>query len=207
MRVLCFRSLVFIQLLLLVFSQNNPPGFISIDCGLPTNSTSVDTDTELTYVSDDQFIHTGVNYKVAPEYATNDLIKQLLNVRSFPHGTRNCYTVTSLSAGSKYLVRATFLYGNYDNKRNHPNFDIHLGVNYWKTVDIPDADGAYFTEIIATATSDYLQVCLVNKDRGTPFISVLELRQLETTLYTDANATQSLVKFRRFNLGESDELR
>ncbi|KAJ4787493.1 Leucine-rich repeat protein kinase family protein [Rhynchospora pubera] len=209
MRVLCFRSLVFIQLLLLVLSQDNPPGFISIDCGLPSNSTSVDEQTNLTHVSDDQFIDTGVNYEIAPNYATDELYTKYLTVRSFPSGTRNCYTLTSLSAGSKYLVRAGFLYGNYDNKNNPPNFDIHLGVNYWGSVDLPDADGAYFHEIIATATSNYLQICLVKKDRGTPFISVLELRPLLTTLYNDdANATQSLVLSARFDIGaRSQELR
>ncbi|KAJ1689483.1 hypothetical protein LUZ63_013638 [Rhynchospora breviuscula] len=208
MRVLCFRSLVFIQLLLLVFSQDNPPGFISIDCGIPSNSTNVDEDTKLTYVSDDQFIDTGVNYKIAPDYVTDGLSTKYLTVRSFPNGTRNCYALTSLSAGSKYLVRAAFMYGNYDNKNNPPNFDIHLGVNYWGTVDIPGPDGAYFSEIIATTTSDYLQVCLVKKDRGTPFISALELRPLLTTLYKDdANAAQSLVCSYRGNTGASSQLR
>ncbi|KAJ3678958.1 hypothetical protein LUZ61_021122 [Rhynchospora tenuis] len=100
-----------------------------------------------------------------------------------------------------------FMYGNYDSKMALPAFDIYVGVNYWSTIVIPDSDGAYFNEIITTTTSDYLQVCLINTDRGTPFISALELRQMETTLYKDANATQSLVWFKRFNMGAEDFLR
>ncbi|KAJ3678968.1 hypothetical protein LUZ61_021132 [Rhynchospora tenuis] len=181
--------------------------FINIDCGLSANSTITEDDTGLTYVSDDQFIDTGVNYNISSKYGSNNLLKQFLTVRSFPNGTRNCYTFRNLSAESKYLVRATFLYGNYDNKNHPPTFDIHLGVNYWHTVKILSSDGAFFTEIIATATSDYLQVCLIDKNLGTPFISTLELRQMETTLYKYANATQSLVTFARLDIGGRYELR
>ncbi|KAJ4806874.1 Leucine-rich repeat protein kinase family protein [Rhynchospora pubera] len=190
-----------------VNSQLDSLGFISIDCGLPANSTSVDDDTKLTYVSDDQFIDTGVNYKIASKYAsTGNGPEQYGTLRSFPNGKRNCYTLRSLSAGSKYLVRAKFMFGNYDNLYKPPTFDLYLGLNYWYTVNLNSPDDARFAEIITLATSDYLQVCLVNKDLGTPFISVLELRPLETTLYRDVNSTQSLVHLFRRNIGASDQL-
>lgn len=99
------------------------------------------------------------------------------------------------------------MYGNYDNLNKFPTFDVHLGVNYWDTIQITTEDSAFFAEIIATATSDYLQVCLINKNLGTPFISALVLRSLQTTIYQAANSTQSLVFFRRRNLGASDQLR
>lgn len=182
-------------------------GFISIDCGIPSNTSSVDVDTELTYVSDDQFIDTGVNYRITSKYATNSLVKQFLTVRSFPNGTRNCYTLRSLSVGSKYLVRATFLYGNYDNLNKLPIFDVHLGVNYWATINITSVDYGSFVEIITTTTTDYLQVCLINKDLGTPFISGLDLRPLETSIYKDADFTHSLVNWARLNLGANGYLR
>ncbi|KAJ3678963.1 hypothetical protein LUZ61_021127 [Rhynchospora tenuis] len=187
-----------------VNSQLDSLSFISIDCGLPPNSTSIDVDTKLTYVSDDQFIDTGVNYRIASTYATNTLGKQYLTVRSFPNGTRNCYTLKSLAAGSKYLVRAVSMYGNYDNLNKPPIFDIHLGVNYWDTANITSADAAYVSEIITVASSSYLQVCLINKDLGTPFISLIDLRPLEKSIYQDANSTQSLVSFGRLNLGGSN---
>uniref|UniRef100_A0A0D2ZXX6 Malectin-like domain-containing protein n=1 Tax=Brassica oleracea var. oleracea TaxID=109376 RepID=A0A0D2ZXX6_BRAOL len=38
-------------------------------------------------------------------------------------------------------------------------------------------------EIIHTLGSDHVQVCLVDKGRGTPFMSVLELRLLKNDMY------------------------
>jgi Malectin-like domain len=154
-------------------------------------------------VSDDQSIDTGVNYKIAPQYVSNNLFKQFLNVRSFPNGTRNCYTLTSLTNGTKYLVRGRFMYGNYDQLYKLPTFSVYLGVNYWDIINITTMDDAFSAEIIALATSDYLQVCLINDNLGTPFISALELRPLGTTIYKYANSTQSLASWGRTNYGES----
>ncbi|KAF3329892.1 LRR receptor-like serine/threonine-protein kinase MEE39 [Carex littledalei] len=120
-----------------------------------------------------------------------------MTLRSFPSGIRNCYTLRSLTIGSKYFVRAAFMYGNYDNLNKLPIFDIHLGPN-WDTVRTSTYE-IYLTEIIVMTTSDYLQ--------GTPFISALELRPLETSIYKDANSTQSLVSYHRLNLGANDYLR
>lgn len=179
------------------------PGFISIDCGLPAQSSIVDDQTKLTYVSDEQFVDTGVNAQVHPDYASGNLRKQLLTVRSFPNETRNCYTLRFLTIGSNYLVRAIFMYGNYDNLNKPPVFDIHLGVNYWDTFNITTADDVYSTEIIVLATADYLQVCLINKNQGTPFISWLDLRPVQASTYQYANSTQSLVSIDRLNVGAS----
>jgi hypothetical protein len=64
-------------------------------------------------------------------------------VRFFPNGTRNCYTLRSLTPGGKYLVRAVFGYGNYDMGNGQPKFDLYLGVNYWTTVDIFSQHAAF----------------------------------------------------------------
>jgi Malectin-like domain len=161
----------------------------------------------LTYASDDQFIDTGMNYKISSQYISNNLIKQFQTVRSFPNGTRNCYTLRSLTQGSRYLVRGRFLYGNYDSLNKLPIFSVYLGVNYWDTVNITTMDGAFRTEIIATASSNYLQVCLINEKLGTPFISALELRPMGSTYAKYANSTQSLVYFTRLNFGAAYQLR
>ncbi|KAJ4787490.1 Leucine-rich repeat protein kinase family protein [Rhynchospora pubera] len=88
-----------------------------------------------------------------------------------------------------------------------PIFDIHLGVNYWLTVNTSIEFDDLFTEIITVADSDYLQVCLINKDLGNPFISALELRPLKKSIYQEANSAQSLVTGTRWNLGGSNDLR
>lgn len=179
---------------------------MNIDCGLTDPSYS-DGFTKLTYVSDDQFIDMGVNNKIASKYAVKDLISQLLTVRSFSNGTRNCYTLKSLTAGSKYLVRAMFMYGDYDGLNELPTFDIQLGVNHWDTFKATSVDEIFISEIITTASSNYLQVCLINKDQGTPFISGLELRPLPTSVYAAANSTHSLVSAARLDLGAKGYVR
>ncbi|KAG1346649.1 Receptor-like protein kinase [Cocos nucifera] len=133
------------------------------------------------------------------------------SLRSFPTGERNCYALKSLVQGQKYLLRATFMYGNYDGQHgaraNEPiQFDLHIGVNRWKTIKIFDASAIITTEAITVALADYISVCLINKQSGTPFISSLELRPLKTSIYPAANASMSLVLFTRVNMGPTDGL-
>ncbi|KAJ3690485.1 hypothetical protein LUZ61_019649 [Rhynchospora tenuis] len=162
--------------------------FLYIDCGLGANSSSyVDTVTNLTFVSDEQFINTGKTAQILDKTAQP---KEYQTLRYFPeprhNGSRNCYTIRSLTVGSKYLIRATFFYGNYDNKNKLPTFSVYIGLNYWlfKNESTPSN-----TEYIFEATADYLQVCLVRvvfndeDDGGDPFISSLHLRRLKKGMY------------------------
>ncbi|GJN19014.1 hypothetical protein PR202_gb06241 [Eleusine coracana subsp. coracana] len=87
-------------------------GFISIDCGIPENSSYQDLRSSMIYVSDYGFISSGANHNISPEYIKPSLAQRNYNVRFFPDGTRNCYTLRSLVAGNKYFVRADFYYGN-----------------------------------------------------------------------------------------------
>ncbi|KAF0927289.1 hypothetical protein E2562_031493, partial [Oryza meyeriana var. granulata] len=180
-------------------------GFISIDCGLPEKSSYVDDATKLKFTSDDAFTDAGTNHNVSAEYATPSTTtdRSLYNVRSFPAGARNCYSLPSVVPGSKYLVRAKFMYGNYDGLNKPPVFDIHLGVNFWQTVTVSSADWLGVAEVIAVVPDDSVQVCLVNIGAGTPFISGLDLRPLANSLYQQANATQGLVLLDRRNFGPS----
>ncbi|KAJ3704081.1 hypothetical protein LUZ61_007786 [Rhynchospora tenuis] len=186
-----------------VRGQFDGNGFISIDCGLPENGSYIDDHTKLSYISDTQFIDTGLNHNISKEY-TPSVSKQYLTVRSFNSGTRNCYSLKSLVPGSKYLIRATFLYGNYDGLNQFSMFDLYIGVNFWKTVNISNAVTPVIAEVITVALADYVQVCLVNTGGGTPFISSLDLRPLKDTLYLLANSTQSLALVKRLNAGPTD---
>ncbi|KAJ4814272.1 Leucine-rich repeat protein kinase family protein [Rhynchospora pubera] len=182
-------------------------GFINIDCGLPIPSIvdNGDTSGNFQFLSDEQFIDTGINKQISSLHSPEGMSNLYLTVRSFPNGTRNCYTFRSLTVGNKYLVKGAFFYGNYDNLNLAPIFDIYLGVNYWVTVN-SIVDTFYFPEIIATATADYLQVCLINTGKGTPYISWLQLKELETSMYPNnptVDSSQSLVHVLRFNLGAS----
>ncbi|KAJ1688115.1 hypothetical protein LUZ63_019505 [Rhynchospora breviuscula] len=207
MTVWC-RCMLFLSLLSTdikwVRGQFDSNGFINIDCGLPENDSYVDGPTKLLYISDSQFIDTGANYNISREYVTASLLRQYLTVRSFNSGTRNCYLLKSLVPGWKYLIRATFLYGNYDGLNKSVMFDLHNGVNFWKTVNISDPVAPVIAEVITVAAADYVHICLVNTGGGTPFISSLDLRPLQNSLYPLANSTQSLSVVKRINAGPTD---
>uniref|UniRef100_A0A8I6YQR5 non-specific serine/threonine protein kinase n=1 Tax=Hordeum vulgare subsp. vulgare TaxID=112509 RepID=A0A8I6YQR5_HORVV len=190
----------------LIHGQPDYQGFISIDCGIPVNSTYQDSITNIVYVSDYGFITTGENRNISSDYMDPSLAKSYSNLRFFPHGPRNCYTLRSLVMGNKYLVRASFYYGNYDGLGKPPVFDLYLGTNYWHEVNYSDAGAFNWMDILLVAPTDYLQVCLVNKGTGNPFISGLELRPLNTTLYPEVNASQLLVlvNSNRFHTGPTE---
>ncbi|CAA6672950.1 unnamed protein product [Spirodela intermedia] len=171
--LLCFLSLV------AVAHGQLGSGFISIDCGLEGDSNYTEQFSGIIYSPDAGYVDDGVNVDIprAPLYGSLD--QRYLTMRSFPNGTRNCYTMGPVKEGGKYLLRAEFLYGNYDGKNQPPQFDLYLGVNVWRT-------------IIAISPTK-VQVCLVNTGMGTPFISVLEMRPLRDFMYPLVNESQSLV--------------
>ena len=161
----------------------------------------MDEDTGLSYKSDKGFVDTGTNNVISPEhYSSDTLFKRLLiNVRSFPQGTKNCYTLKpEQGKNSNYFIRAFFYYGNYDDKGDVPKFDIYVGVNHWTTVE--DYTRFIFS-MIYVPTSDIIYVCLINTGSGIPFISALELRPWDKSIYPfDFGVLQN---GRRFNLGTS----
>ncbi|KAF0927288.1 hypothetical protein E2562_031492 [Oryza meyeriana var. granulata] len=186
-------------------AQPDLKGFISLDCGLQGKTGYVDDKTKLSYAPDDGFTDGGTKRNISVEYMRTSLSARYHNVRSFPDGERNCYTLQSLEAGLKYLIRATFLYGNYDGLRKVPMFDLYIGVNFWTMVNISDPRRAELMEAIVVVPEDFVQVCLVNTGAGTPFISGLDLRPLENTFYPQATETQGLVLYSRKNFGPTAE--
>ncbi|XP_062088376.1 probable LRR receptor-like serine/threonine-protein kinase At1g51880 [Humulus lupulus] len=174
-------------------------GFISIDCGTSDSSSYTDEKTNIVYSSDAEFIETGENKVISPDYKVLSHDQQLWNLRFFPEGIRNCYTLKpSLSKGNKYLIRARFLYGNYDDKNQIPKFDLHLGVDLWTTVIIQDTSSTLDKEIIHSLSSDRIHVCLVNIGGGTPFISALELRPIENDVNYITETGSSLLLYGRY---------
>lgn len=115
-------------------------GFINIDCGIPDNSSYKDigysssgigssSGVGIDYVSDSGFIIVDENMYIIHVHRTTMLPQHFLIVRSFPRGIRNCYTLKPAQGpGNRYLIRAYFMYINYDYKDQLPQFDIHLGV-------------------------------------------------------------------------------
>ncbi|XP_024315142.1 receptor-like protein kinase At3g21340 isoform X2 [Brachypodium distachyon] len=118
-------------------AQPDSKGFISIDCGYPGETSYVDDTNGLSYSPDAGFTDAGTNRNISGEYVRPLLSRRAHNLRSFPDGRRNCYTLRSLVSGLKYLIRANFVYGNYDGLNRPPaSFDLHIGVNFWTTVNL-----------------------------------------------------------------------
>ncbi|KAL1212398.1 putative LRR receptor-like serine/threonine-protein kinase [Cardamine amara subsp. amara] len=158
------------------------PGFISLDCGLiPKNATYTEKTSGITYKPDSDYIDSGLIGMIDNSY-TKLLQQQTWTLRSFPEGQRNCYNF-NLKAKSKYLIRATFVYGNYDGLNQIPNFDIHIGPNNWASVTLQGVANVSIIEIIHVLAQDRLQVCLVKTGNTIPFISALELRPLNSNTY------------------------
>ena len=175
-------------------------GFISIDCG--SGEDYIDEETGIPYKSDKDLIDTGIVETVSPD-SPEDLPQSQKNLRSFPQGTRNCYTLRpEQGKNNNYLIRSRFVYGNYDGKNQEPIFDLHLGVNEWTTVNLTEIRpfGDYY-DIIHVPLTDYIDVCLVNTGHGVPFISALELRHLDNSIYQTHG--RALTKIRGYDIGRN----
>ncbi|KAK9985443.1 hypothetical protein SO802_030394 [Lithocarpus litseifolius] len=133
----------------------------------------------------------------------NETRRQYQTLRHFPADSRKyCYTLYVISR-SRYLLRATFLYGNFDNNNVYPKFDISLGATHWSTTVISDASTIEVRELIFLALSPTISVCLSN---GQPFISTLELRQFNGSIYyTDVEELYYLSVSARINFGANSE--
>ncbi|CAE5981693.1 unnamed protein product [Arabidopsis arenosa] len=187
----------------LVKSQNQQ-GFISLHCGLPSNESYIEPSTNLTYISDVNFIRGGKTGNIQNNSRTNFIFKPLKILRYFPDGIRNCYSL-SVKQGTKYLIRTVFSYGNYDGLNISPRFDLFLGPNIWTSVDVLKAgvgDGVV-EEIIHVAMSNILDICLVKTGTSTPMISAIELRPLRYDTYTARTGSLKLIAHLYFT--NSDE--
>jgi len=178
-------------------------GVISIDCGV--NEGYTDKTTNLQYQADDiQFGEIYNTFSIC-NMNVSQIHKQLNTLRSFPYGKRNCYTLTPKQGkNKKYIIRAHFAYGNYDNKNEAPVFDLHLGVNFFKTINSTEAE-VIRIEAVHFASTETIDLCLVNTDQGVPFISLLELWPLDNSIYQSSSTLLTLDLLTRLNLGASED--
>lgn len=170
-----------------------------MDCGGKENFTD---DLGLQWTPDDKLTFG----EISTISVANETRKQYTALRHFPADSRKyCYTLDVVSR-TRYLLRATFLYGNFDNNNVYPKFDISVGATHWSTIVISDANTIEQIELIFLATSPTASVCLSNATTGHPFISTLELRQFNGSVYyTEYEERFYLSVSARINFGaESD---
>ncbi|PIA38688.1 hypothetical protein AQUCO_02700127v1 [Aquilegia coerulea] len=198
-KLLFFFFFYFIVLLFINTSRAQNPGFLSLNCGGKENFTD---NLGLDWVSDNQIMF-GQSANIS---VTNETRQQYMTLRYFPADDRKyCYTL-NVKTRTRYLVRTSFLYGNFDNNNVYPKFDISLGATRWSTIVISDASTIENQELIFLATSPTVSVCLSNATTGQPFISTLELRPFNGSVYYTDHETQFFLSVAaRINFGaESD---
>ncbi|KAE8716582.1 putative LRR receptor-like serine/threonine-protein kinase [Hibiscus syriacus] len=152
--------------------------FISIDCGSTSNYT--DPSTELSWSSDMDMMKHGTQVTVENQ---NGNSMQHRTRRDFPSDDKKyCYSL-STKERRRYLVRATFQYGSPGNVDAYPKFELYLDATEWATVTIQDGSRTYVNEMIIRAPSYSIHVCLCCATTGFPFISTLELRPSNLSMY------------------------
>ena len=79
-------------------------------------------------------------------------------LRHFPANDRKyCYTLNVITR-TRYLVRATFLYGNFDNNNVYLKFDIFLGATHWAKIVIFDSYTIESQDLIFLASDPTISV-------------------------------------------------
>lgn len=155
-----------------------------MDCGLPSNEPPYNEQfTNLTYISDANFIQGGKTGYIQNNSETVSVSKPNRVLRYFPDGIRNCYSL-SVTQDTKYLIRTVFVYGNYDGLNSPPRFDLYLGPNIWTSLDLKNSGLSETEEIIHITRSNSLDICFVKTGTSTLLISVIELRPLPYHTYT-----------------------
>ncbi|KAL3620637.1 hypothetical protein CASFOL_035549 [Castilleja foliolosa] len=174
--------------------------FRSIDCG---STNSYKDENLIDWTGDNDYIHTGESHSVGPN---NSISRVMDTLRAFTTRTKNCYNIDSVKQG-RVLVRASFYYGNYDNKSTPPTFDLHFEGNYWATVKTSSTEYV-FHEVIYVMKKDSISVCVAQTSPGQfPFISALEVRGLESYMYMNVNITFPLFLRKRVTFGSNATVR
>ncbi|XP_074274339.1 putative LRR receptor-like serine/threonine-protein kinase At1g67720 isoform X2 [Silene latifolia] len=180
------------------FALSQLTEFISIDCGGSSNYT--DKRTGLEWISDTEMMSHGKSVNVVQN--PNGDWEPYQKRRDFPTDDRKyCYTLYTQER-RRYLVRATFLYGTPGNVGAYPSFQLYLDATKWATVTVFDGSRTYVEEMIIRAPSNSVDVCLCCAATGSPFISTLELRPLNLSMYaTDYEDDFYLKVSARVNFG------
>ncbi|GLJ45715.1 hypothetical protein SUGI_0962080 [Cryptomeria japonica] len=184
------KAFTFLMLVSSTFVVYAQPGFTSIACG---GGEKVYNDSRgIQWTSDSLYIESGEINTPSPQPGINgSLDYPLQHLRSFPQGKQNCY-VLPVNQGTKYLIRTSFLYGNYDGLLLKPQFEVLIDANPWDTIMINNTWDISVKEAIIMTRTISVSICLARSGTDTPFISSLELRPIKPSMYPVVNFDFSL---------------
>ncbi|CAI9297895.1 unnamed protein product [Lactuca saligna] len=129
--------------------------------------------------------------------STNSISTELNSLRVFTTRKKNCYS-TPVTKGEKVLVRASFNYGNYDGLSSPPTFDLHFDGNFWTTVETTNS-GLQMYEATYVTKGDTVSVCVGQTKSGQfPFMSALEVRSVNSDVYSEVDVDRALFLINRF---------
>ena len=185
-------------------------GFLYIDCG--STATYNDSVTGIQWVPDDGYITTGMNVGSVVPASQVPTFPELTTLRFF-NGShpKDCYSLP-VTKNSTYLLRASFLYGSYDNATTAPTF--HMAIDATVVANIstaiedlngPAAGKSSYQEFTIQPQSNVTYLCLLRDSTNTnPFISAIALRPLVLYNYkwdVILAANRYLSHLARLNLG------
>ncbi|KAI5441366.1 uncharacterized protein At1g24485 [Lathyrus oleraceus] len=189
--------LLLIAISLLLFSKPSLTIFVSINCG---SSKSFIDENNIKWSGDYDYIQNGVPQVV---YLGSSPLSTL---RFFSTRKKNCYSI-KVPRGEKVLARASFYYGNYDNKFSPPVFELQFDGNYWASVN---TSSYYYVnyEAIYVTKGNFTSICVAQtKDKQFPFISSLEVRSLDPIMYSHVDSNHALILQWRYAFGGNQTIR
>lgn len=178
-------------------------GFLSLSCGARN---SFNDSSNISWTPDNTYISTGKTITIGYNEGTSSLN---VSARFFPESRgRKCYRIPVDDATSLVLVRAKFLYKNYDGLGTPPTFSVSLGTAIATTINLAK-DDPWTEEFLWTVNKDILPFCLIAMPNGgSPVISSLEIRPLPQGAYTNSMEDFSdklLRKSYRIDCGHTNE--
>ncbi|XP_062020434.1 probable LRR receptor-like serine/threonine-protein kinase At5g48740 [Rosa rugosa] len=202
MDLLCFWVGFFLFLGFWVVAFSDQDGFLSLTCGGTMNYTD---SSNISWIRDNEFIATGNTTTISYIEGTSSFT---VPVRFFPIlQSHNCYRLPVSNVSFLVLVRAQFVYKDYDGLGKPPSFSVSLGTAIVSTIDLRKTD-PWIEEFLWPVDKDTVSFCLHNiPDRGTPVITSIEVRPLPQGAYTSGMEDfphKSLRKSYRIDCGNTN---
>ncbi|CAI0426611.1 unnamed protein product [Linum tenue] len=201
MALVCFWVSFFLCSGLSFLAFSNPDGFLSLSCG--GTADFVDS-SAIPWVSDGDYIATGNTTSVEYLEGTSS---SSVPLRFFPNsGGRKCYRLPLANnvSSSVVLLRAQFVYKNYDGLGKPPAFSVSLGTAITSSVNLTASD-PWSEEFVWPVGKETATFCLLPiPGAGDPVISSVEVRPLPRGAYQGGVGDfpfKSLRKAYRINSG------
>ncbi|XP_027336802.1 probable LRR receptor-like serine/threonine-protein kinase At5g48740 [Abrus precatorius] len=158
-------------------------GFLSLSCGGRTTFRDL---SNISWVPDTTYTTTGKTTTIT--YGDGSSLSSI-SARFFPNSRRRkCYRIPVNNATNLVLVRAKFVYKNYDGLEKPPKFSVSIGTATSATINLAEND-PWSEEFLWNVNKDTLPFCLnAIPHGGSPVISSLEIRPLPQGAYTTGMA-------------------